>query len=392
MADSPFELRLSHAGEWVRCAAFVRMNRTPQAAVLDGAADHTVREEGTAMHWVAQMHMLPDAALYGVAGDSTVRPGVGAVAPNGVTITDELYDGAMFYCDVLDSYHAQWFIEQQLAAPSIHPKCGGTPDAYCIGATQYHNVLVVADLKGGYRPVDVFPNWQLIGYTSAIIDANRDTLDDADEIEFVIVQPRVYHRSGPVRKHCMRIGDLAPYIESLRVAASIATGEHAHAVAGPQCDNCAARASCSVCHAAGMRALEVAGEPDVHDLSVVALDYEMQRLEDAARMIEARLTGLQAQAVHLIRRGAVLPSYTMESGSGRLAWIDDTAEQSAIAMGDLLGKDIRKPAKAITPLQAMKQLPKEFVEQYARRNRGEQKLVRFDRNAAIKAFSHLKKD
>lgn len=392
MADSPFELRLSHAAEWVRCAAFVRMNRTPQAAVIDDAADHTVREEGTAMHWVAQMHILPDAALYGVAGDSIVHPGVGAVAPNGVTITDELYDGAMFYCDVLDSYHAQWFIEQQLAAPSIHPKCGGTPDAYCIGATQYHNVLVVADLKGGYRPVDVFPNWQLIGYASAIIDANRDTLDDADEIEFVIVQPRAYHRSGPVRKHCMRIGELAPYIESLRMAASIATGEHAHAVAGPQCDNCAARASCSVCHAAGMRALEVAGEPDVHDLPVVALDYEMQRLEDAARMIEARLTGLQAQAVHLIRRGAVLPSYTMESGNGRLVWADDTAEQSAIAMGDLLGLDIRKPAKAITPLQAMKQLPKEFVEQYARRNRGEQKLVRFDRNAAVKAFSHLKKD
>lgn len=394
MADSPFELRLSHAAEWVRCAAFVRMNRTPQAAVIDDAADHTVREEGTAMHWVAQMHMLPDAALYGVAGDSTVHPGVGAVAPNGVTITDELYDGAMFYCDVLDSYHAQWFIEQQLAAPSIHPKCGGTPDAYCIGATQYHNVLVVADLKGGYRPIDVFPNWQLIGYASAIIDEHRDALvlDDADEVEFVIVQPRAYHRNGPVRKHRMQIGELAPYIESLRMAASIATGEHAHAVAGPQCDNCAARASCSVCHAAGMRALEVAGEPDVHDLPVVALDYEMQRLEDAARMIEARLTGLQAQAVHLIRRGAVLPSYTMESGSGRLAWIDDTAEQSAIAMGDLLGKDIRKSAKAITPLQAMKQLPKEFVEQYARRNRGEQKLVRFDRNAAVKAFSHLKKD
>lgn len=384
MADSPFELRLSHAAEWVRCAAFVRMNRTPQAAVLDDAADHTVREEGTAMHWVAQalMHDAPDFPCFGV----------GAVAPNGVTITDELYDAAMFYCDVLDSYGAQWNIEQQLAAPSIHPKCGGTPDAYCIGATQYHNVLVVADLKGGYRPVDVFPNWQLIGYASAIVDANRGALDDADEIEFIIVQPRAYHRNGPVRKHRMRIGELAPYIESLRMAAAIAMGDHARAVAGPQCDNCAPRASCSVCHAAGMRALEVAGEPDVHDLPVVALDYEMQRLEDAARMIEARLTGLQAQAVHLIRRGAVLPSYTMESGSGRLAWIDDTAEQSAIAMGDLLGKDIRKPAKAITPLQAMKQLPKEFVEQYARRNRGEQKLVRFDRNAAVKAFSHLKKD
>lgn len=383
MADSPFELRLSHAAEWVKCAAFVRMNRTPQAAVLDDAADHTVREEGTAMHWVAQMHMMdaPDSPCYGV----------GAVAPNGVTITDELYDGAMFYCDILDSYKLHpWRIEKQLAAPSIHPKCGGTPDAYAHSLFAPRVVLV--DLKGGYIPVDVFPNWQLIGYAIGVLDENPKWVHDDLEFEFVIVQPRAYHRNGPVRKHIVKWRELAPYVDSLRMAAAVAMGDRAPAVAGLQCDDCAARASCSVCHAAGMRALEVAGEPDVHDLPIAALDYEMQRLEDAARLIEARLTGLQAQAVHLIRRGAVLPSYTMESGNGRLVWADDTAEQSAIAMGDLLGLDIRKPAKAITPLQAMKQLPKEFVEQYARRNRGEQKLVRFDRNAAVKAFSHLKKD
>lgn len=380
MADSPFELRLSHAAEWVRCAAFIRMNRTPQAAILDDAVDHTVREEGTAMHWVAQalMRDVPDFTCFG------------GVAPNGVTITDELYDGATFYCDVLDSYGGGWHIEQQLAAPSIHPKCGGTPDAFALYEPHRDVHLRIVDLKGGYRPVEVFPNWQLFGYLAAILDAHN--LCDDFIVEFVIVQPRAYHRNGPVRTHSMMIGDARPYIESLRMAASIAVGEHAHAVAGSQCDDCAARASCSVCHAAGMRALEVAGEPDVHDLPIVALDYEMQRLEDAARMIEARLTGLQAQAVHLIRRGAVLPSYTMESGSGRLAWIDDIAEQSAIAMGDLLGKNIRKPAKAITPLQAMKQLPEEFVKQYAQRNRGAQKLVRFDRNAAVKAFLHLKKD
>jgi cytochrome c553 len=385
MADSPFELRLSHAAEWVRCAAFVRMNRTPQAAVLDGAADHTVREEGTAMHWVAQQTM------YCRDSDYPYMPRVGDVAPNGVTITDEIYDGAAFFVDVLASYKTMpWRIEEQLAAPSIHPKCGGTPDAF--GHDLFKPRIVLPDLKGGYRPVNVWPNWQLIGYAAAILDSNPTWHHPDLEIEFVIVQPRAYHRDGPVRKQVVQYRDLPPYIDALRMAAAIATGEHASAVAGPQCDDCAARASCSVCHAAGMRALEVAGEPDVHDLPIAAIDYEMQRLEDAARLIEARLTGLQAQAVHLIRRGETLPSYTLESGVGRLAWIDEQAESEAIAIAALLGVDIRKPAKAITPLQAMKQLPKEYVEQYARRNRGEQKLVRFDRNAAVKAFSHLKKD
>ena len=143
-----------------------------------------------------------------------------------------------------------------------------------------------------------------------------------------------------------------------------------------------------------MRALEIAGEPDVHDLPVEALDYEMLRLEDAARMIQARLTGLQAQASHLIRKGAMLPNYTLEAGNGRLNWLDESAEQAALAMGDLMGLDLRKPVKAITPTQAMQRMPKELIEQYAQRKRGEVKLVRFDRNAAVKAFSHLtiKKD
>jgi hypothetical protein len=382
MADSPFELRLSHAAEWMKCAAFVRMNRTPQAAVLDDAADHTVREEGTAMHWVAQC----------IADGLPVFCGVDAVAPNGVTITEELLDGAEFYCEVLRTYGGKWTIEQTLAAPSIHPKCGGTPDAYMFGATQYYNMLVIADLKGGFRPVEVWPNWQLIGYASAIADAEPNCIDDTTRVEFIIVQPRAYHRDGPVRRQTVTFRDLHPYIDALRMAAAIATGEHAPAVAGLQCDDCAARASCSVCHAAGMRALEVSGEPDVHDLPPVAIDYEMQRLTEAAAIIEARLTGLEAQAVSLIRKGVILPNYTLESGVGRLSWIDDQAEASALALGDLLGVDLRKPAKAITPTQAAKHLPKEMLELYARRKRGEQKLVRFDNNAAVKAFSHLKKD
>lgn len=381
MADSPYALRLSHAASWVRCAAFVRMNRTPQAEVIEQSDPHVVREEGTAMHWVAEQLL---------SGTYPYAP----TAPNGVTLTDELIEGAQFYVSVLDSYELMpWRIEEQLQATRIHPTaCGGKPDAF--GHDLFHPLVVVPDLKGGYRPVEVFPNWQLFGYLAAILD-NNPTWETSDlQVEFVIVQPRAYHKQGPVRKHVMSLRDCYPYFDALRMAAHIAMGDHAHAVAGPQCDDCAGRASCSVAYAAGMRALEIAGEPDVHDLPVAALDYEMLRLEDAARMIEARLTGLQAQAAHMIRKGATLPHYALEAGPGRVVWIDDAAEKAAIALGDLLGVDIRKPAKAITPKQTLERLPKELLERYAQRRRGEVKLVRFDNNAAVKAFSNLtlKKD
>lgn len=377
MSDtSPYPLRLSGAADWVRCAAWVGVNNTEQAALIEAAQDNTVREEGTAMHWIAE------GIFQGLFNPADTH------APNGVELTDELVEGAQFYVDTLREYMIPWRIEEQLQARRIHPTaCGGKPDAY--GHDLFRPRIVQADLKGGRIPVEAFPNWQFIGYLAAILDANPTWEVDDLEVEFVVVQPRAYHRMGPVRRHVMLAKDCAPYIEALRMAAHIAMGEHAKAVAGEQCDNCNGRASCNVALRAGARAIEISGEPDIHDLPIAALDYEMQRLEDAAAMIKARLTGLQAQATQLIRRGQVLPHYALESGVGRLKWLDEDAEAAALATGDLMGVDLRKPVKSITPTQAMQKLPKELLEQYAQRQRGEMKLVRFDSNAAVKAFSHL---
>jgi hypothetical protein len=359
------------------------MNRTPQAAIVDGEQDHTVREEGTAMHEAAHWLFL------GLEVSS------GTKMANGIVLDDEMVDAAQFYVDTVASFDngsmAAWVIERQLAAPRIHAQCGGTPDAFALYDNGPVHIRIV-DLKGGYVPVEVFPNWQLMGYLAAVLDYAPGFDEDDTVVEFTIVQPRCYHRRGPVRSYRTTVGECRQYIEAMSVAAHVAMGDYAHAVSGPQCDGCAGRASCQVAHAAAMRALEMVGEPDVHDLPIVALDYEMLRIEQAVAMLNARLTGLQAQAAHLIRKGAMLQHYAMESGTGRLNWLDENAEASAIAMGDLLGANIRKPSRAITPLQAMKKLPQEFVEQYAQRKRGEVKLVRFDSNVAVKAFSHLKKD
>lgn len=382
MADSPFALRLSHAASWVRCGSFVRMNRTEQAAIVEAEQDHTVREEGTAMHEAAHWIFM------GLEVSSGAKMG------NGVVLDDEMIDAVNLYVDTVTGFDGDmsaWVIERQLDAPSIHKLCGGTPDAFALYEHKVNTIRLV-DFKGGYRFVDVFLNWQLMGYLAAILDYAPSFNSDDTRVEFVIVQPRCYHKRGPVRTVTVTVGECRQYIAALRMAAHIALGDHAKAVSGPQCDDCAGRASCSVAHDAAMRALEMSGEPDVHDLPVAALDYEMLRIEQAIDIMNARLTGLQAQAVHQIRRGAILPHYAMESGAGRLVWIDDAAEASAIAMADLLGVDVRTRARAITPLQSMKKLPNEFVEQYAQRKPGAYKLVRFDGDAAVKAFSHLKKE
>lgn len=377
MADSPYALRLSHAACWVKCPAFVRMNRTPQAAVLESTQDNTVREEGTAIHWVAEQLIAH--------GGIMDRPDV---APNGVELTDELIDAAQFYVDVLVRDQPdmnQWHIEEQLSAPSIHPDCGGTPDAFSFRAASAPEILL-RDLKGGFRPVEVFPNWQMIGYLSAIVDAYPWLHEHGETavVEFSIVQPRAYHKDGPVRTHRMLIRDAWNYVQQLSNAAH--RTQDGPAVAGPQCDDCAARASCSVAHAAGMRALEIAGEPDVHDLPVAAIDYELLRIEDALRMLEARKTGLEAQAQVMMRKGAVFPHWEMQRTVGRLKWHD---EAQAMVIAENMGIDIRKPSKPITPLQATKLLGQDIINGLASRAPGAVKFGRADSNEAVKAFSHL---
>lgn len=380
MADaSPFALRLSSAASWVACAAYPSMNRRPEATVIEEAGDTTVREEGTAMHWAA--YCLATAQW------DVEQPKVGDVAPNGVVLTDELLDGALFYVDVLALYDVQWTLEQSLPAPEIHPQCGGSPDAFA-GIEGEMPRVIIPDLKGGFRIVDVFPNWQLIGYASAVLShMNMHNVDC--EIEFVIVQPRAFHRDGPVRRHVTTVAALRPYWDAMRMAASIAMGDYAGALAGSQCDDCNARSFCTIAHAAGMRALEISGEPDIQNLTAAAVDYELLRLEEAQRAIEARLTGLQAKAVHMMRKGEILPHWAMERGQGRLSYNSLDAEREAIAIAELLGKDIRKPQRAITPTQAGKLLDPALLETLTHRPRGEAKLVRFNSNTAAKAFSKL---
>lgn len=382
MSDaSPFDLRLSSAASWVRCYAYPMMNRRPETAVLETEGDHTVREEGTAMHWAA--HSL---------GSNSVDPvRVGDVAPNGVTITDELLDGAILHLDVLDAHQgATWTLEQpNMPATDIHPACGGTPDAYtAFLQNRPRPLIIVADLKGGFEPVEVFPNYQLFGYASAV--TTHLGLQGVEcDYKFIITQPRAYHRDGAVREFYTTTSQLEPYWQEMRFAARVAMGDHAHAVAGRQCNNCDARAHCEVAIRAGQRALDIAGEPNIVNLSPLAVDYQLMRLEDAKRIIEANITGMQALGAHMLRKGETLPHYAMQSGSGRLKWLDPDAERAAIAMGDMMGKNLRKPETAVTPTQAAKLLDPALLEAYRTRQRGEVKLVRFDANTAAKAFSHL---
>lgn len=330
-------------------------------------ADNEVTEDGTACHWLA-------AEIW-----AKRFPQEGSLAPNGRVITGEMFDAVDMYHDVIRAWSpAVAVCEQQIEIPRILQGLKGTPDAWAYNPDKKR--LYIADLKFGFRFVEVWENWQLICYAAGLIDLLQ--LDDQEiTVEFVIVQPRCSHRDGPVRKWCVAASDLRAQINVLTDAASAATLY----VPNPGCGDCPGRHVCVALQNSALRALEVAYGGDPYELPPAALGDELRRLKDAAKKIEARITGLEEQADYLLRKGAVIPGWVLAASYARETWIDGGAEQ-IITLGSLMGVNVSKPLKAITPAQARKLLPASIVAMYAHKPSTGVRLVKQDPYEAKKAF------
>lgn len=365
-----FPLRMSSADTWDRCRAFPNLTRGRNP--LPG--DSTVRDEGIACHWAA--HQLWQGVP--VTTDT--------VAPNGIRITDEMLDTCDLYLDVIRSWGVPATLEVQLAAPDIHPEAGGTPDAWAFNPSA--NILHVADLKFGFRPIEVFENKQLLMAASAIIShlCIDGYADQTLMVEFAIIQPRTFKREGAVSLWRVPAIELRFFFSKLSMSAHEAMDPNAKATPGPQCDNCDARYDCKTLHTATMSALELSEQGTMLELPPVALSDELRRIERALSILEARKSGLVAQGFAMMQRGEMLPWHEVGRGTGRTRWIEGKeAEVAAIAR--LMNVDVFNAPKLLTPIQAAKILPASVVSKLSEKLNGEAKLVEFKSSTIRKVFS-----
>lgn len=366
----------SGAAAWVACAAWPSMN----AAFPQGDSEDSLA--GTAAHWAFEQELRG----HGICE--------GQVAPNGATLTDEMVEGAELYVGAIDRALAEagldrshLHIEERRAIPSIHDQNNGTPDTWFYDPVR--GVLYMLDYKFGHKFVEVYANWQLIDYVAGVFDAmGLDGLQDqAIRVVFVIVQPRSYHREGPVRRWTCRGSDLRPYFNTLRLAAERAVMPNPIAATGDQCEYCPGRHACEALQRSAYQAAEISSHSVPVLLSAQAVGLELRMLERAQRRLSARVTGLQETALALITRppGARVPFYGVEPTQGREYWTKPAAE--VLALGRIFGQDLSKPG-LITPKQATaKGLPDAIVAAYIGRNSGALKLVPDDGTQAAKVFS-----
>lgn len=334
-------------------------------------ADSDVREDGTACHWLASEVW---EGRY---------PTEGSLSPNNRVIDEDMFDAVDTYHDALRSWPVPALCEVPIAIDRILQGMTGTPDAYAWDAST--GTLYIADLKYGFKFVEVWENWQLICYAAGLMDLLG--INDLEaRIVFTIVQPRSNHRDGPVRHWRTKASNIRAQVNVLTNAAGLAMATASPmCTPNPGCGDCPGRHACVALQNSALYALEQAYAGIPLELPLPALGDELRRMQDAAKKLEARITGLQEQAEHALRAGNVLPGWTLAPTFARERW-QEGAEEKVLAVAQYYHADLSKPRKAVTPNQARKLIPANVVAMFACKPSTGVRLTRIDPYEARKRF------
>ena len=298
-------------------------------------------------------------------------------------IDDDMVDGAAIY---RDEAQPGGRFEEPVKIPDVHPtECFGTPDYWRVIMEVYLRLLKVIDYKYGHRFVEVFEHYQLIAYAAGVARLLGLPLDFP--VMLVIVQPRNYTH-GPVREWKTTVGEIYRICaEKITPRVELALGPNPPTVVGRHCMDCKARHACATLQTADAHIVDFAGTAEVKDMPREAVGAELRILLEAAKILDARFSGLYEQASNLARGGFPIAHWGLQPGQGRWKWKDDVTPSQVADMGDLFGLDLRKPQAVKTPTQCKQAGVDEGVlNEYAHRLPGAPKLVPDDTTRTRKIF------
>lgn len=375
-----------NAGQVVNCTGSVLMQiQNPPCNVEATTQD---RLEGRAFHDIAERMLTafkPDNELV-----SRVQT-IGTMSKDNIVITDEIFDAADdFAKDVIktcDGKLSRLIVEQRIELDHLFPGVYGFADVWLYDKPNNH--LLIWEGKYGHSLVEVFENYQLLTYVSGIIE--QLGIDGHGELSLKvtmrIVQPRGFHRDGPIREWSDTAANLRAYFNILKMSFNDAY-EDPKCNSGPWCKTCDGRYGCETLQRTAMAAIDYCGDVFDSSLSGDNLALELRILQRASDAIKNRLTGLEAQAISELRAGEQLPGFQLLQGMGRKRWKRDIDVAEVIMMGDMMGEDLRKPPELLTPTQVLKKgVDESVINLYSETPKTSLKLVNDDKSAlARKTF------
>jgi len=343
----------SSAAVWSKC---------PGSVLLSSLVPETDKwrkesEEGTAAHWVCEM-VLHDCAEAGQMDLSRLDDLLGATAPNGVVVTDDMLRGAKLYVEEINTVCGrsgfQTLAIEEKVQTSIHPECSGTPDADAMDIAGL--TLHVWDYKFGHGDVPAYENQQLICYYDGICE--KYGLSDMSEqllnVHFHVVQPRCFTANGPVKEWIVEAVALRGHLNILRSAATKAVSENPETVSGNHCRNCPARHECKSARLAALDAIEYRNAATPEPLSDEAIAYETLALENAEAALKYRRESLHDEISSRVAAGKNIPHFGTVTGKGQSKWAVDVATLQMIGEGSEV--NLIKDPEGVTPAEARRRL------------------------------------
>jgi hypothetical protein len=176
------------------------------------------------------------------------------------------------------------------------------------------------------------------------------------------------------------------YIDRLKKAEAEAIKERAECRPNPECNNCSARHACPALQQLTYDIIDQSALNTPHHLPPTVLGRELKLLKKSQAMLDARITGLEEQAIAEIKSGKRVPYFRLSQQFGRRKWKKDAKE--VIILGELLNIDLSKPQECVTPTQAIKAgVSEEVIKAYSEVTNGQLKLVEDGLNQTRKLFS-----
>ncbi len=360
--------------------------------------DTDATREGNAVHWVGESMLR---SMKDNKGELKIHSldYVDKTAPNGVVITDEMYDAALTYYNEVMSIAGKGLlrsleIEKFVQMPEVHDQNAGTLDAGLFDAGK--NILYVWDLKYGHGSVNAVDNYQLIDYALGMLReiTNGQPLQDFGiTVKFCIVQPRCYDGLGPYRRWTIPAVDLRAYVNIMHVACETSLSPDARCVTGEHCNHCPASHICPSLLAANAHFIDYSRSVVPVILSPEALAYEKEKLDVAIKLMQQRQDAIDLDMLSRIEKGEQVPGYAREQSLTNNNWI--VPEKDVITTGTLMGVDLRAPEKSLTPTKAIELLKKsnidpQVIKPYYGRSFSKFRLVKDDNTKARQLFSQEK--
>lgn len=363
MGDAHAPLAPSSAEKWVHCG------RSPSMEAAYPQEDTDATREGTAAHWVLS------ELLHGRL------PEVGTLDPDGTPIDRDMQYAAEELHEAVVKVvppPGVLAVERRVHMTAVHPTDNwGTCDIHHVDTP--NRTIYIWDYKYGHGYVSEVDNWQMIDYAQGVIEA-EGLAPGAFDVVMTIHQPRYYGPEGQLRTHRLTGAEHAARVRTLHMAAKLVS-PNAAAVTGAWCFKCSGRLGCDAFTRAVNQIATVVMQTTADAPTPALAGLELRWLHEATKYIKARVIALE-EYVTVAGPGT---GYVVEQWYGREKWTVEPEE--VFALGDAMGLDLRKPAEAITPAQAVKLgLDPEVKAGYSVKPKGEVKLVPLDKSRVVSAF------